>query len=114
VSHGSFVVAVDKMFSCPRFLCVQGVVKNFRYCNGQLGMELHVIYRGTKSTNEQNSSIIIDLNFFVQAHVDDIGNQSIRLWCKQPEKEEDLRGLFVICCFVKGLRVNCLFVLCFP
>jgi hypothetical protein len=55
------------------------MVKNFRYCNGQLGMELHVIYHGTKSTNEQNSSIIIDLNFFVQAHVDDIGNQSIRL-----------------------------------
>jgi hypothetical protein len=34
--------------------------------------------------------------------------------CKQPEKEEDLRGLFVIFCFVKGFRVNCLFVLCFP
>jgi hypothetical protein len=33
---------------------------------------------------------------------------------KQPEEEEDLRGFFVICCFVKGLRVNCLFVLCFP
>jgi hypothetical protein len=34
--------------------------------------------------------------------------------CNRPEEEEDLRGLFVICCFVKGLRVNCLFVLCFP
>jgi hypothetical protein len=33
---------------------------------------------------------------------------------KQPEEEEDLRGFFVISCFVKGLRVNCLFVLCFP
>jgi hypothetical protein len=33
---------------------------------------------------------------------------------KHPEEEEDLRGLFVICCCVKGLRVNCLFVLCFP
>jgi hypothetical protein len=33
---------------------------------------------------------------------------------KQPEEEEDLRGSFVISCFVKGLRVNCLFVLCFP
>jgi hypothetical protein len=33
---------------------------------------------------------------------------------KQPEEEEDLRGLFVISYFVKGLRVNCLFVLCFP
>jgi hypothetical protein len=32
---------------------------------------------------------------------------------KQPE-EEDLRGFSVICYFVKGLRVNCLFVLCFP
>jgi hypothetical protein len=34
--------------------------------------------------------------------------------CKRPEEEEDLRDLFVICCFVRGLRVNCLFVLCFP
>jgi hypothetical protein len=34
--------------------------------------------------------------------------------CKKPEEEEDPRGLFVIFCFVKGLRVNCLFVLCFP
>jgi hypothetical protein len=33
---------------------------------------------------------------------------------KRPEEEEDRRGLSVICCFVKGLRVNCLFVLCFP
>jgi hypothetical protein len=33
---------------------------------------------------------------------------------KKPEEEEDLRGLFVISCFVMDLRANCLFVLCFP
>jgi hypothetical protein len=34
--------------------------------------------------------------------------------CKQPEEEDDLKGFVVICSFVRGLRANCLFVLCSP